>query len=242
MGIPWVTAAEVRERAPIPEGVQNDALDRAIAQASDFLAGLSTVRPSEARKVIPRPCPCALDLLTGPWPSSAGSFWWLVSGDELALGGGACHADLILPDRPVLTIDTVTVAGTVMDADLYELRGDNRLHRLDGTHWTAQTVVDYTTGSNIDEGAKLAVSRLAMELAKLAMPDGKCGLPERVQTVVRNGVTFALLDPQTFLDGGRTGIYIVDLFLTAQHHLAQGPSSSVVSPGIGPELDYLRST
>jgi hypothetical protein len=38
-------------------------------------------------------------------------------------------------------------------------------------------------------------------------------LPERVQTITRQGVTVGFLDPQDFLEKGRTGITMIDLWL-----------------------------
>ena len=42
-----------------------------------------------------------------------------------------------------------------------------------------------------------------------------CDLPERVTSITREGVTMALIDPQEFIQEGRTGLYTVDLWLNA---------------------------
>lgn len=69
--------------------------------------------------------------------------------------------------------------------------------------------VTVTYGREVPELVKLATATLACELIKDCV--GKpCDLPKRVTSISRQGVTMALLDPQDFLDKGRTGIWIVD--------------------------------
>jgi hypothetical protein len=72
--------------------------------------------------------------------------------------------------------------------------------------------VSYICGSGVPAGGKLAARALAEEMLS-GMTGGPCQLPERVTSVTRQGMTFTLLDPQDFLDKGRTGLYVVDLFL-----------------------------
>jgi hypothetical protein len=72
--------------------------------------------------------------------------------------------------------------------------------------------VSYICGSGVPTSGKLAARALAEEMLS-GMTGGDCRLPERVTSVTRQGMSFTLLDPQDFLDKGRTGLYVVDLFL-----------------------------
>jgi hypothetical protein len=54
---------------------------------------------------------------------------------------------------------------------------------------------------------------LAEELDKAAEGSSACKLPQRVTNISRQGMSMTLLDPQDFLQDGRTGLYEVDLAL-----------------------------
>jgi hypothetical protein len=131
----------------------------------------------------------------------------------------ACNqpARFRLPDRAGVDIESVTVDGTVLDPALYYLdRG--WLTRTDTGGWPLggdRTVVIYTYGLPPPDDGKRAVVALGIELAKARAGDSTCRLPARVTSVTRQGVTLAMLDPLTMFDKGRTGLYEVDLFLTA---------------------------
>jgi hypothetical protein len=245
----WATTAEVRARTQVPDLVEDDTLALAILQASELLTGLSGLGPAVTTTVEPRPCPCG-DVFTGPYDArdtgaaglSGGSpFYWRVGtldGGGLVLGGGCGH-ELVLPDNPVIEVTTVRVAGEVQDPATYELVDAARLRRLGGSSWASGRIqVTYTTGGSIGEAGLLAVAELARELGKAMTRGMKCAIPERVTSVVRDNVSFTMLDPQTFLDHGRTGLYWVDLFLASSAVL---PATTVVSPD-SPSYSRLRST
>ena len=244
----WATPAEVRALVTVPAEVTDAQLTVAIAAASEVLASLAGVTTPSRVIVATEPCPCSSGLLTGPHGrvdvgaagTAGGSpFYWRV-GTDFALSqegaGRGCHHDLVLPDDPVLAIEEVTVNGTAVAAADYELVGGNRLRRATSTAWTGAVRVTYTAGAVSPMGRR-AVAVLAAELERARTGDSKCALPQRVQTVTRQGVTFAMLDPQTFLEAGRTGLYLVDLFLAA----ARSPrrTTTVTSPDV-PTLDRLR--
>ncbi len=244
----WVTIQELRDRTPgLSDTITPETLDLAILAASGVLEGLSPVRPELVATVVPRGCLCGGQLYTGPyiaWPDGS-PFYWRAGADLIdgSDGSDGCTHELVLPDSPILRVDAVRVAGELQPADTYELAGPNRLRRLQGLSWATpgRIEVDYAYGGNLDELAKLAVSKLAAELAKSMTPNaGACALPERVQTVTRQGITFAMLDPQAFLREGKTGIYIVDLFLTAHAAPVQTPTTSVWSAD-SPSFDYVRA-
>jgi hypothetical protein len=132
--------------------------------------------------------------------------------------------------RDVCTIDEVQIDGDVVDPSLYrKIRRQGRwwLIRTDGESWPDEqdwTVdnyeegswsITYTHGRQVPKGGQVAAGKLKCELAKACAEDETCALPERVQTITRQGVTVGFLDAQDFLDKGRTGITMIDLWLTS---------------------------
>src|SRR3546814_8783259 len=53
------------------------------------------------------------------------------------------------------------------------------------------------------------------DLAKAACNDKTCGLPRRVQSVTRQGVTVAVLDAFDDIDEGHTGIWLIDSWVAS---------------------------
>ena len=128
--------------------------------------------------------------------------------------------------RQVLTVDQVLIDGAAIAAAAYRLDHNRWLVRVDDDTWpccqdlteptteTGTWSVTITYGRPIPQSLKNAAATLACELVK-AHVGVDCALPARVQTLTRQGVTMALLDPQEFLAGGRTGLYEVDLAIAA---------------------------
>lgn len=73
--------------------------------------------------------------------------------------------------------------------------------------------VQYTIGDNLPPGAKHAVLNLATEYGA-ALCGEKCNLPERITSIVRQGVSWTILDPQTFMDKGLVGLSRIDSWIT----------------------------
>ena len=61
---------------------------------------------------------------------------------------------------------------------------------------------------------------------------GDCSLPERVTSVSRQGMSWTLLDPQDFLESGRTGIYEIDLMLASLNPARALARPRVFSPDL----------
>lgn len=152
---------------------------------------------------------------------------------------------------PVVSVDQVKVDGAVLDSSLYRVdderwlvrlpdpSGSNpgwpRCQRMDRADTEDDTwSITYQHGLAPPDMGVRAAAKLACELALACDPTtaSECQLPERVTTIVRQGVTLTLLDPQDFLNDGRTGVYEVDLFLrTVNPHKLQR-SATVWSPDI----------
>ena len=92
-------------------------------------------------------------------------------------------------------------------------------------------IVNYDYGSGPPPGGKRAAVKLAEELLRSSAGES-CQLPERVTSISRQGVTFTLLDPQDFLEKGRTGIYEIDLMLGAANPARALKRARVFSPDI----------
>lgn len=95
--------------------------------------------------------------------------------------------------------------------------------------------VDYIYGNPPPIDVQRAINQLAQQFAFAEACSQECKLPERVQNVSRQGVSWTLIDPQDFLDRGRTGLYFVDLVLTSYTGGKNGTArASIMSPEMGP--------
>lgn len=75
--------------------------------------------------------------------------------------------------------------------------------------------IQYTFGSALPEAAEQAMNLLAVEIQLGIDGDTECRLPERITSVSRQGISYTILDPLSYLDQGRTGIPEVDSVIRA---------------------------
>lgn len=121
--------------------------------------------------------------------------------------------------------------GNIIDEDTYFLGDHSTLFGTPNAKWTAANVeVTYTYGTPPPASGRAAARILATELVKLYANDDSCALPQRVTSIVRQGVTYTVLDNQSFIDELKTGIYAVDLFLKAVNPDKARARSRVFSP------------
>lgn len=176
--------------------------------------------------------PQVTPLGAGLWrPVIIDGLWYNVGcgrcGDECGCGGAA---PLVLPG-PVDQVLTVKEDGTTLDADTYRVDNDSLLVRTDGKTWPRCGLeVTYKRGVAVPAGGRVAAGVLAWELAKAACSDKSCRLPQRVQTVTRQGVSIAMLDAFDDVDKGHTGIWIIDSWVTSMTKI---PAHAVV---LSPDL------
>lgn len=165
------------------------------------------------------PGPPAPALVAGKW----------VGASCAACASGACScaapAGLLLPG-PVSAVTEVLVDGEVASPAVYRLDGDV-LTRIDGQGWPAcqdlalaatadgAWQITYIRGVAVPVGGQLAAGVLACEMAKALCRDTSCALPQRVQTITRQGVTLAMLDPFTGIEKGHTGIWLIDSWVSS---------------------------
>lgn len=128
---------------------------------------------------------------------------------------------LYLRHAPVRSIQSVTVAGQLLDPSQYSLRNKAFIVRTGPMGWyfsgMGEIVVEYTYGANPPKAGVEAAIRLANELVWAEMGSNECSLPQRVTSIQRQGVSMTIMDSQDFLEEGKTGIYSIDLFIKASN-------------------------
>lgn len=140
----------------------------------------------------------------------------VVGGEITHLPAVAGSRRLRLKHSPVREIELVMVNGRRLDPSKYQLRNNMYLVRTDGQNWSpsGELEVSYTYGTMPPAMGIAAAIRLANEFIWNDEDSENCTLPERISSsVTRQGVSYTVLDPQDFLDKGRTGITIVDMFI-----------------------------
>lgn len=123
--------------------------------------------------------------------------------------------NLRLRGTPVVSIGSVKYGGVLLDSTQYRVTNSMYLSLVGSECWDLQKGIEvvYNSGTRPPEAGRQAAIRLANELILSATDASACSLPERVTAVSRQGMDYTILDPQDFLDKGKTGIYEIDLFI-----------------------------
>lgn len=245
---PWATVDDVRSCTPCAEAeLDEDSVDDAIRLASEVLYELSNRQwPGICTDTV-RPCGC--QTCDGPsWPEY-GRYGHGDRLDRYDRRGGLCGcsglSQVTLGRYPVRDIVEVVVDGAVVSPSAYRVDDFRWLVRTDGTSWPCcQNLrlpstddgtweVTFSYGAEPPPGGVDVAVALGCELALARCGSSKCRLPQRVQSITRQGTSMVLLDPMQFLDQGRTGLYEVDLWLSAVAPKRR-TAAVVASPDIGP--------
>lgn len=139
-----------------------------------------------------------------------------------------------LTGRPVRSIIAVTDAASATSYE-YELADGFRLRfpALTGAAWpreggyppfnwngfyppprrSTKLWVRYVYGAPPPNDVLRAINEFATEL-DAAAAGGDCKLPSRVTSITREGISWTVLDPQQFLEGGKLGMYFPDLVIS----------------------------
>lgn len=222
-------------------------LDQMLDVASDILFELSGRQfTGTCTKTV---YPCSQRTYRDPWPDRSTSSTGLYitpscgCGVPDSCGCGGIH-QIQLGAYPVTNIDEVKVDGAVVPESSYRIDGFKYLVRTDGEPFPCcsdLSDLDNAFSVTFDYGLEpppagvQAAADLACQLA-LACDDtrsGECKLPQRVTSLTRQGVSMVLLDPFDFLENGRTGVYSVDLWLSAVNPRGLRRPPAVLSPDIG---------
>lgn len=215
--------------------VNPEVKSRAEEMATDFLdswtGGVYGPCP-----VLVRPCRTVIPEgeASRGWALAKSYRWnpYLLDGRWFSGGCGSCGSrcgcespsSLTLP-RPVHRVLEVAIDGEVLDSSEYRV-DRNRLIRLNGAWPSWQDLdlpddaegawyVEYERGRPVPVGGTTAAGELALEYMKALCHDGSCRLPERVQTITRQGVTVGFMDKFEDLELGRTGIWLIDSWVAS---------------------------
>lgn len=208
----------------------------AVSMATEFLWAATGMRFGTCEVTLR---PCRRECQTGSFYDDFGPPWAAQSYPQPALIGGlwfnlvcgSCAGDcsctpvseVRLP-APVASIVEVKVDGTPLVTGAYRVDNNRLLVRTDGGEWprcndlnlddteVGTWSVTAAYGEALPEGASLAVGQLACEIARAA-DGGDCKLPAGVQQLVRQGVTISYPDVGELFRQGRTGLYLVDMFI-----------------------------
>jgi hypothetical protein len=129
--------------------------------------------------------------------------------------GTSSYSRIRLRGRKVVRVHNMRdLNGNIIDPTMYYLSEHSTIYATPTAKWDPSNVeVTYTYGTPPPTAGKAAARILAIELVKLYEGDDTCALPQRVTSVTRQGVTYTILDNQSFIDEMKTGIYTIDLFL-----------------------------
>lgn len=148
--------------------------------------------------------------------------------------GTSSYSRLRLRGRKVVRIHNLRdMKGNIIDPKTYYLADHSTVYGTPDAQWSPSNVeVTYTYGSPPPAAGRAAARILATELVKLYEGDDTCALPQRVTSVSRQGVSYTILDDQSFIDELKTGIYAVDLFLKTANPDKARARSRVFSPDV----------
>ena len=99
-----------------------------------------------------------------------------------------------------------------------------------GPHSMSNLTMKVTTGQPVPESLNIAAGVLALEIARALCKDSTCKLPQRIQTITREGVTVGFQDDFEGLEKGRTGIWLIDMAVASANQGAPKPPPSVLNP------------
>ncbi len=194
------------------------------------------------------------------WSSNgvAGYFWsegsfrpYIFNGNwyNCACGTGpaCCTCDprcqVFLPG-PVLSIPATGISqdGAIVPTTAWRVDNGNWLVRTDGNCWpecqdynvdsgTGTFFVTYTKGQEVPGVLLRAAGELACEWAK-SCAGAACRLPQRVQSVARQGVTISMVPLDDLLKAGLTGVPTVDQVIRNFNPYGLASPMKIASPDL----------
>lgn len=254
---PWTDIESVTDCGSCSDVTDSTLIERMIGVATDVLFRLSGRKYAGACEGVARPCrrlawpdaPPYSTRSTGmlavhdyAWGSTGWVGSWGTCGCDLSSACGCpTTREISLGVFPLVSIDAVYIDGAALASSAYRIDDYRTLVRTDGEGWpmgqdlladyiTDENTfgVEFTYGATPPPSGKHAASVLACNLIRACV--GKnCNLPQRVQSIARQGVT-VIVDPREFLEEGKTGLYEVDLFLAAHNPGGKQTRSTVASP------------
>jgi hypothetical protein len=230
------------------------ALQVSIARVAVDMVWMLTGRRFQVCPVTVFPCPQPCSATPRRWAPGIGGLWYpvlragkMVNIAACGCGGQRCTCRTecrvrldpgpVHPEFPVI----VTIDGVALDPHAYQVVDGRWLVRIDGGCWPTCQAFDGQPGSwsaayyhGIDppDGALSAAAMLCCEMGKACVPNAGCRLPQRIQTIVRDGVTMVLLDKQDWIKEMLTALPEVDLQIRALNPYKLPQESVVTSPDL----------
>lgn len=192
---------------------------------------------------------------TRPLPTNVPTYpygAWLTSG--IALGAVlcgclgpvcGCHGRRqVTLLGPVDSVTEVKIDGAVLDPSSYRPDEGRYLVRTDGSDWPWQQAITkpdtevgtwaitYMRGERLPAAGAQAAGALAWKLAQAEDADDNSGLPERIAQLTRQGIDVQFVQPDTFIDDGKTGVLEVDRWLAAVNPHKLDSNADVWSPDL----------
>ena len=172
--------------------------------------------------------------MAGWWPAGMDAIRGAGFGhDYIARPSVQAQRVVKLPHDETTLVTAVTIGGEPFAA--WHHRGA-WLYRDDGAGWQEcdgqDVVVHYEWGQLPPVGGTRAMLLLAIELGKSEIGDSSCRLPKRVVNVTRQGISMALLDPQTFLTRGKLGMPDIDQWLASVNPKGYAERGSFWTPDV----------
>ncbi len=159
----------------------------------------------------------------------SGYWYWLPLACGVCTAGCSCTSvsEVVLPARADHIVQ-VKIDGTPLVTGAYRLDDGRRLVRTDGGDWPycndlnlddtepGTWSVTAAYGAQVPDSARLAMGELACEIIKAGRGED-CRLPAGVVSLARQGVTIQYPDLGQLMKDGRTGLYLVDMFLQTEN-------------------------
>lgn len=122
---------------------------------------------------------------------------------------------------PVSQMVEVLIGGIAVDPATYHVDDDHWLVRSAGECWPRCADMDnligddtfevtYLRGTPVPQALLRAAAMLACEWAKACLNNDTCRLSNRVTSVIRQGITIDMVNPNDLLESGLTGLWEVD--------------------------------
>jgi hypothetical protein len=244
---PWCSAQEALATRPSDaDSINQQALATGIKFATDILFVLSGRQYAGLTQKTVRPVSRPSGLSIEYWMrtiSDLGGFYWSprVGTWDYDTNIGDTPAAIPLGLFPIVSADEVTIDGNTVDPSVYRIDDARLLVRQDGSVWPVwQNInlplgsqgtfgVTVTYGSKPPDSGWMAACIFAAEIAA-GMSDLDTRLPSSIVSLARQNVTIQAINPMLFLDKGRTGIYEIDLFLSAYNPEGRRLRPKVYSP------------
>lgn len=184
----------------------------AIQAASEMLYQKLPMFPGTCEATV-RPCGTPGSPVAGwgfPWFPMRYGGQWINTGPCGCLMATDCgckpYPRVNLGRQDIQSVTTVVIGADELPEEDYRLDGGKYLVRTDGAGWPCcqdlgkdigeegTWYVELVYGRPIPQAVKDAAAALATEYVKACIDDDSCRLPRRAQTIVKQGVSFVVLD------------------------------------------------